>query len=159
STQYTPEAQGATRAATTFIDTPPPYPAGFQHDFFDRYQTPEDGTQIIKDLHAQYPTITQLIPATYQMNGYRRNAMAAIGCTAPTASGTSGLPGSPGAPPAGFATPATCTGTAVQAAAVVLNTWKYGQDDNDPTQNGNQVTMQFLNPGANSSPLSVSVTG
>jgi hypothetical protein len=149
----------ATRSATTFLDTPPPYPNGFQHDFFSRYQTPEDGTQMIKDLHAQFPNITQLIPATYKTNGYRRNAMAAMGCAVPTATGNSGLPGAPGASPAGFATPATCTGAAVQAAAVVLNTWKFGQDDSDPTQNGNQVTMQFVNPGAANSPLSVSVSG
>ena len=148
-----------TRPATPFIDTPPPYPAGFQHDFFTRYQTPEDGTAMIQALHAQYPDITQLIPATFKTNGYRRNAMASMGCTAPTSGGNTGLPGTPGASPAGFATPATCTGTAVQAAAVVLNTWKFGEDTNDPTQNGNQVTMQFVNPGAPSSPLSVSVSG
>ena len=47
----------------------------------------------------------------------------------------------------------------MQNAAVVLNTWKYGEDTNDPTQNGNQVTMQFVNPGAPSSPLSVSISG
>ena len=136
-----------------------PTRAGFQHDFFTRYQTPEDGTAMIQALHAQYPNITQLIPATYKTNGYRRNAMASMGCTAPTSGGNTGLPGTPGASPAGFATPATCTGTAVQNAAVVLNTWKYGEDTNDPTQNGNQVTMQFVNPGAPSSPLSVSVSG
>ena len=148
-----------TRPATSFIDTPPPYPGGFQHDFFSRYQTPEDGTAMIMALHAQYPSITQLIPATYKTNGYRRNAMASMGCTPPTSGGNTGLPGTPGAAPAGFATPATCTGTTVQNAAVVLNTWKYGEDTNDPTQNGNQVTMQFVNPGAPSSPLSVSTTG
>src|SRR5262249_10619204 len=149
----------ATRDVTPFVDTPPPYPAGFQHDFFDRYQTPEDGTAIIKQLHADYPNITQLIPATYKTNGYRRNAMAAMGCAVPTSGGNNGLPGAPGATPAGFATPATCTGATVQAAAVVLNTWKYGQDDTDPTHNGNQVTVQFLNRGAASQPLSVSVSG
>ena len=76
-----------TRSATTFIDTPPPYPGGFQHDFFSRYQTPEDGTAMIQALHAQYPDITQLIPATYKTNGYRRNAMASMGCTPPTSGG------------------------------------------------------------------------
>ena len=70
-----------TRAATRFIGTPPPYPGGFQHDFFTRYQTPQDGTAMIQALHAQYPNITQLIPATYKTNGYRRNAMASMGCT------------------------------------------------------------------------------
>ena len=70
-----------TRPATTFVDTPPPYPGGFQHDFFTRYQTPEDGTAMIQALHAQYPNITQLIPATFKTNGYRRNAMASMGCT------------------------------------------------------------------------------
>jgi hypothetical protein len=149
----------STRSAATFLDSPPPYPSGFQHDFFDRYQTPEDGTAIIQALHAQYPDITQLIPVTYKTNGYRRNAMAAMGCTPPTAGGNTGLPGAPGASPPGFATPATCTGSTVQAAAVVLNTWKFGQDDTDPTQNGNQVTTQFVNPGAANSPLSVSVSG
>jgi hypothetical protein len=148
-----------TRPATSFVDTPPPYPSGFQHDFFTRYQTPEDGTAMIQALHAQYPDITQLIPATFKTNGYRRNAMASMGCTVSTNGGNTGLPGTPGAAPAGFATPSTCTGTTVQNAAVVLNTWKYGEDTNDPTQNGNQVTMQFVNPGAPSSPLSVSVTG
>src|SRR4029077_16892953 len=103
--------------------------------------------------------ITQLIPATFKTNGYRRNAMASMGCSVPTSGGNTGLPGAPGASPAGFATPATCTGSTVQAAAVVLNTWKYGQDDTDPTQNGNQVTMQFVNPGAPDSPLTVSVSG
>ena len=149
----------ATREATSFVDTPPPYPAGFQHDFFDRYQTPQDGTALIQQLHADYPNITQLIPVAYKTNGYRRNAMAAMGCTVPTGSGNTQLPGSPGASPPGFATPATCTGATVQSAAVVLNTWKFGQDDSDPSQNGNQVTMQFVNPGAPSSPLSVSVSG
>ena len=114
---------------------------------------------MIQALHAQYPDITQLIPATFKTNGYRRNAMASMGCTAPTSGGNTGLPGTPGASPAGFATPATCTGTTVQNAAVVLNTWKFGEDTNDPTQNGNQVTMQFVNPGAPSSPLSVSASG
>ena len=148
-----------TRPATTFIDTPPPYPGGFQHDFFSRYQTPEDGTAMIQALHAQYPSITQLIPATFKTNGYRRNAMASMGCTPPASGGNTGLPGAPGSSPAGFATPATCTGATVQAAAVVLNTWKFGEDTSDPTQNGNQVTMQFLNPGAPNSPLSVSTSG
>ena len=156
---YTPAGSAPTRSATSFIDTPPPYPGGFQHDFFSRYQTPQDGTAMIQALHAQYPNITQLIPATFKTNGYRRNAMASMGCTAPTSGGNTGLPGTPGASPAGFATPATCTGTAVQNAAVVLNTWKFGEDTNDPTQNGNQVTMQFVNPGAPSSPLSVSTSG
>src|SRR4029078_9887443 len=66
-----------TRDATSFVDTPPPYPGGFQHDFFTRYQTPEDGTAQIQALHAEYPDITQLIPAPFKTNGYRRNAMAA----------------------------------------------------------------------------------
>jgi hypothetical protein len=149
----------ATRDVKAFAGTPPPYPAGFQHDFFTRYQTPEDGTALVQALHAQYPDITQLIPVTYKTNGYRRNAMASMGCTVPTATGNSQLPGAPGASPPGFATPATCTGSTVQAAAVVLNTWKFGQDDTDPTQNGNQVTMQFVNPGTANSPLSVSVSG
>ena len=149
----------ATREATAFLDTPPPYPAGFQHDFFSRYQTPEDGTALVEQLRAEYPSITTLIPVPYKTNGYRRNAMAAMGCTVSTSGGNTGLPGTPGASPAGFATPATCTGTAVQNAAVILNTWKFGEDTNDPTQNGNQVTMQFVNPGAPSSPLSVSVSG
>ena len=37
---------------------------------------------MIQALHAQYPDITQLIPATFKTNGYRRNAMASMGCTA-----------------------------------------------------------------------------
>ena len=85
-----------TRPATSFVDTPPPYPGGFQHDFFTRYQTPEDGTAMIQALHAQYPDITQLIPATFKTNGYRRNAMASMGCTVPTSGGNSGLPGDAG---------------------------------------------------------------
>jgi hypothetical protein len=149
----------ATSDVTPFLDTPPPYPGGFQHDFFDRYQTPEDGTALIQELHAEYPSITQLIPVSYKTNGYRRNAMASMGCTVSTSGGNTGLPGSPGAAPAGFATPSTCSGSTVQGRAVVLNTWKYGQDDTDATQNGNQVTAQFLNPGAANSPLSVSVSG
>src|SRR5690242_15002602 len=156
----------ATRPATSFHDTPPPYPSGFQHDFFDRYQTPEDGTAMVQALHAQYPNITQLIPVTFKTNGYRRNAMASIGCSvaAPSA-GNSGLPGAPGATPAGFATPSVCstTGTPANtsqaARAIVLNTWDFGQDDSDPTQDGNTVTYQQLNPGAANQPLSVSVSG
>ena len=118
---------------------------------------------MIQALHAQYPNITQLIPVQYKTNGYRRRAMASIGCSVPTSGGNSGLPGTPGAAPAGFATPSTCSttgGVTSQAArAVVLTTWEWGQDDNDPTQDGNSVTYQQLNPGAPNSPLSVSVTG
>ena len=42
---------------------------------------------MIQALHAQYPNITQLIPATFKTNGYRRNAMASMGCTVPTSGG------------------------------------------------------------------------
>ena len=41
----------------------------------------------------------------------------------------------------------------------MLTTWDWGQDDNDPTQDGNSVTYRQLNPGTPNSPLSVSVTG
>lgn len=154
----------ATRDVTTFLDTPPPYPAGFQHDFFDRYQTPEDGTAIVQQLHAEYPNITQLIPVQFKTNGYRRNAMASAGCSvANPSTGNSQLPSLPGATPAGFATPSVCSttgGVTSQAArAVVLNTWDWGQDDTDPSQDGNSVTYQQLNPGAANAPLSVSVSG
>src|SRR3954451_14233925 len=39
----TPGPVSATRSASEFVGTPPNFDGGFQHDFFNRYQTPEDG--------------------------------------------------------------------------------------------------------------------
>jgi hypothetical protein len=80
----------ATRAVTDFVDTPPSPPGGFQQDFLTHYMNPEDDIAFIQNLHATYPAITQLIPLSFQTNGYRRYSQATIGCTSQTSSCTAG---------------------------------------------------------------------
>ena len=87
---------------------------------------------MIQALHAQYPDITQLIPATFKTNGYRRNAMASIGCSVADerrqhrASGRAGRDA--GRLRDAFGVQHARAARRSQAArAVVLNTWDSGR--------------------------------
>ena len=118
---------------------------------------------MIQALHAQYPNITQLIPVQYKTNGYRRRAMASIGCSVATSGGNSGLPGTPGAAPAGFATPSSVQHDGRRHVAGRprgrAHDLGLGSGRRRPDPGREHVTYQQLNPGAPNSPLSVSVTG
>ena len=149
----------ATRDATQYVGTRPPFPGGFQHDFFSRYQTPEDGKAWIEQLAARAARASR----TSSSRRSRRTAtcgpaQASIGCSVPTIGGNSsiGARSAVGGTPANWSiagTPATCS-TAQQAAAVMLESKAMGNqylgDPNAPGPSrhdiGNQITYQVVDP-------------
>jgi hypothetical protein len=113
----------------------PQYGAGFLQDFMTHYVDPQESYKLMTDLATQYPTIAKVSDLPNKTPGYQRKAQTVLGIATPYTGSTS--------------TPAA----ADQARAVVLTSNDFGQNG------GNDITAQIVNPGANSSPLSVSVTG
>src|SRR3954447_12326524 len=155
-----PGPASATRPASEFVGTPPNFDAGFQHDFFNRYQTPQDGKAWIEQLAAERPDIAHIVVSPYSSDGYRRPAQASVGCSVATVGGNGsiGAPSPVGGSPAGFATPSSCS-TAQQALAVMLESKELGNDNG--VDKGNAITYQVKDPVplAASLPLTVSVVG
>jgi zinc carboxypeptidase/chitobiase/beta-hexosaminidase-like protein len=110
----------------------PPMRSGFLKDFTTRYLDPTEVYARLGELAAEFPNISEIIPLPNKTNGYQRRAQA-------TMAGTT-LPGN--TPP-----------TAAQGGAVVLTSRAWGHEG------GNDITAQFVNPGAANSPLGVSMTG
>jgi hypothetical protein len=110
----------------------PPHAPGYLSDFTTRYMDPTEVRQRFFDLADEFPNISEIVELPYETNGYQRRAQATMNGTGGTGST---VPGS-------------------QASrAVVLTSRAWGHEG------GNDVTAEFVDPGAADSPLSVSVTG
>ncbi|GLY25513.1 M14 family metallopeptidase [Micromonospora sp. NBRC 101691] len=64
-------------------DAPPPLTArpGYQSDFVDGYQHPQQLFSRAKEIARQYPDIAEIVYLPHQTNGYQRKAQATIGGT------------------------------------------------------------------------------
>ena len=111
----------------------PPMTPGFMKDFTTRYLDPTEVYARFRELQAEFPNISELIALPYATNGYQRRAQATMaGAT---------MPGN------------SPSGATAQSQAVVLTSRAWGHEG------GNDITAEFRNPGAPSSPLSVTVSG
>ena len=111
----------------------PPMSSTFLKDFTTRYLDPTELYDRFRELAAEFPDLTTVIPLPYKTNGYQRKAQATM----------AGLT-NPGNSPSG--------GTA-QSQAVVLTSRAWGHEG------GNDLTAEFVNPGVPNSALSVTFTG
>ena len=110
----------------------PPRIENFQSDFISKYMDPTESYERLDGLAAQYPEIAEIVPLPNKTPGYQRPAMAMLAGTT-----------------AANANPATAN----QGLAVQLYSKAMGH------LGGNLITAELRNPGAPSSPLSVSVDG
>jgi hypothetical protein len=111
----------------------PPKSAGFLSDFTTHYMDPTEIYTRFGQLATEFPNISELITLPNKTNGYQRRAQANM----------SGML-EPGDAP---------SGATAQSQTVVLTSRAWGHEG------GNDITAEFRNPGAASSPLSVLVTG
>jgi hypothetical protein len=109
----------------------PPRVAGFQKDFITKYLDPTQIYARMDALVSEFPDLIEGIPLPEKTGGYGRPAMAMMAGTT-----------------AGNGTP----NTANTPGAVYLTSKARGD------LGGNNITAEFKNPGANNSPLSVTVT-
>ena len=116
----------------------PPHADGYLSDFTTRYMDPTEVYQRFDELAAEFSNIAEMVPLPNPTNGYQRRAQANM-----AGSPTGGTPTGIGNTPPGSQTGAT----------VVLTSRAWGHEG------GNQITAEFLNPGAPSLPLSVGVIG
>lgn len=110
----------------------PPVAEGYLKGFVTHYMDPIEARQQINALAAEFPDVAEIVNLPYLTNGYQRKAMGTM--AAATAIGN--LPGS-----------------SQLSQAVVLFTKAWGHEG------GNNVQAEFLNPQAESAPLTVSVAG
>jgi hypothetical protein len=110
----------------------PPMHENFISDFHTRYMDPTEIYARFQQLEDEFPNLAELITLPHKTNGYQRHAQATM------AAGSQ--PGS--TPPA-----------ALQASAVVLTSRAWGHEG------GNDISAEFRNPNAPSSPLTVTRTG
>jgi len=115
----------------------PPMSDQFMRDFTTRYMDPTEVYQRFNQLAAEFPNIAQLIPLPYKTNGYQRKAQALMS----------------GARPSGTSIPTNDAGLVEQTQAVVLTSRAWGHEG------GNDITAEFMIPGALNAPLTVTVTG
>ena len=109
----------------------PPMSSTFMKDFTTKYMDPTEVYARFEALAAEFPNISELVTLPYKTNGYQRRAQATMAGS--TLSGNT--------PP-----------VALQAGAVVLTSRAWGHEG------GNDISAEFRNPSAASSPLSVAVT-
>ena len=115
---------------------PPGLPSGFLSGFNTRYYNSVEAYQKMRDLAAEFPTISQVYELPNQTRGYQRRAQTMIGYSATAYAGsTSALSG------------------ANANSAVVLTSHAYGH------LGGNNITAQIVNPGTPNAPLTVTVAG
>lgn len=107
-----------------------PLPASFLKDFTTRYMDPTEVYARINSLATEFSDIAEIIDLPNLTNGYQRKAMAVMDSNA-------NLFGTPGS----------------TARAVYIESKAWGHEG------GNQVQVEFLNPGGANSPLGVTVTG
>jgi Zinc carboxypeptidase/Chitobiase/beta-hexosaminidase C-terminal domain len=112
----------------------PPHSAGFLSDFTTHYMDPTEIYARFHQLAGEFPNLSELITLPNKTNGYQRRAQANM-------NGTMGI---------GNAPPLNSPG---EGQTVVLTSRAWGHEG------GNDITAEFLNPGAPNSPLSVLVTG
>ncbi|HMQ32238.1 MAG TPA: M14 family zinc carboxypeptidase [Chloroflexaceae bacterium] len=108
----------------------PPMAEDFQKNFITRYLDATETHQRINALATEFSGLAEIINLPYKSNGYQRKAMAVMD----TNTNILAAPGS-------------------TARAVYLESKAWGHEG------GNSVQAEFLNPGAASQPLTVSVTG
>jgi hypothetical protein len=113
----------------------PPMSDTFLSDFTTRYMDPTEVYGRFRELAEEFPDLTTIIPLPNKTNGYQRRAQALMaGMTNPAFTGNLGA-----------------TTTAPQAVILTSRAWGH--------EGGNDLTAEFVNPGAANSPLSVSFTG
>jgi hypothetical protein len=122
-----------------------PFPQGFIKDFNTHYVDPQEAYKKISDLATEFPNIATVSDLPNKTPGYQRKSMALLGLKTPYTNAVGSL-GAIGTNP-------DETAAIRQSQAVGLTAREYGQNG------GNDVTAQLKDPGAASSPLSVSVTG
>jgi hypothetical protein len=112
----------------------PPMSSNYLSNFTTRYLDPTELYNRFRELAAEFPDLTTLIPLPYKTNGYQRRAQALMaGLTNPAFTGN--LSG------------------AVGAQAVILTSRAWGHEG------GNDLTAEFVNPGVPNSPLTVTMPG
>jgi hypothetical protein len=112
----------------------PPMSSTYLKDFTTRYMDPTEVYARFDALAAEFPHLTELIPLPHKTNGYQRKAQALMaGLTSPTLTGNLGAT------------------TATQAVILTSRAWGH--------EGGNDLTAEFVNPGAPDSPLTVTMTG
>ena len=112
----------------------PPMSSTFLSDFTTRYLDPTEVYTRFRELAAEFPDLTTIVPLPHKTNGYQRRAQALMaGLTSPTFTGNLGAT------------------TATQAVILTSRAWGH--------EGGNDLTAEFVQPVAPNSPLSVSFTG
>jgi hypothetical protein len=112
----------------------PPMSSTFLSDFTTRYLDPTEVYARVRELAAEFPDLTTIIPLPHKTNGYQRRAQALMaGLTSPTFTGNLGAT------------------TATQAVILTSRAWGH--------EGGNDLTAEFVQPSAPNSPLTVSFTG
>jgi hypothetical protein len=112
----------------------PPMSSTYLKDFTTRYMDPTEVYARFDSLAAEFPNIAELIPLPNTTNGYQRRAQALMaGLTSPTFTGNLGAT------------------TATQAVILTSRAWGH--------EGGNNLTAEFVHPGVNDAPLTVTMTG
>ena len=112
----------------------PPMSSNFLSNFTTRYMDPTEVYGRFRELAAEFPDLTTIIPLPNKTNGYQRRAQALMaGLTNPAFTGN-------------------LSGT-VGGQAVILTSRAWGHEG------GNDLTAEFVNPGAPNAPLTVSFIG
>ena len=112
----------------------PPMNEAYLSDFTTRYLDPTEVYGRFRELAAEFPDLTTIIPLPNKTNGYQRRAQALMaGLTNPAITGN--LPGA----------------TPTQAVILTSRTWGH--------EGGNDLTAEFVNPLTPNAPLTVSFVG
>ena len=112
----------------------PPMSSNYLSNFTTRYLDPTELYGRFRELAAEFPDLTTIIPLPYKTNGYQRRAQALMaGLTNPAFTGN--------------------LSAATGAQAVILTSRAWGHEG------GNDLTAEFANPGVPNSPLTVTMTG
>jgi hypothetical protein len=117
----------------------PPMNETFLSNFTTRYMDPTEVYARFDQLAAEFSDIAELITLPHKTNGYQRRAQALMaGLVSPTFTGN-------------LAPPAHPAITATQAVILTSRAWGH--------EGGNDLTAEFVHPGAPNSPLTVTMTG
>ena len=112
----------------------PPMSSNYLSNFTTRYLDPTELYGRFRELAAEFPDLTTLIPLPYKTNGYQRRAQALMaGLTNPAFTGN--------------------LSAATGAQAVILTSRAWGHEG------GNGLTAEFVDPAVPNSPLAVTMTG
>jgi zinc carboxypeptidase/chitobiase/beta-hexosaminidase-like protein len=112
----------------------PPMSSNFLSNFTTRYMDPTEVYGRFRELAAEFPDLTTIIPLPNKTNGYQRRAQALMaGLTNPAFTGN--LSGTVGG----------------QAVSLTSRAWGH--------EGGNDLTAEFVNPGVPNAPLTVSFVG